>query len=57
VESETYSTVGGHKYSSTRKSIIEIVLNQEFLIGHNFASDPSICKIQKGADRENSEIF
>ena len=50
-------TVGGHKYSSTRKSIIEIVINQEFLIGHNFASDPSIYKIQKGANRENSEIF
>jgi hypothetical protein len=27
------------------------------LIGHNFASDSSICKIQKGADKENSEIF
>ena len=36
---------------------IEIVLNQEFSIGHNFASGPSICKIQKGADRENSEFF
>jgi hypothetical protein len=36
---------------------MEIVLNQEFSIGHNFAFGPSICKIQKGADRENSEFF
>ena len=50
-------TVGGHKYSSPLKTTIEIVLNQEFSIGHNFASGPSICKIQKGAVRETSEFF
>ena len=33
------------------------MLNQEFLIGHNVASNPSICKIQKGADSEKSEFL
>jgi hypothetical protein len=50
-------TVGGHKYSSTLKTTIEIELNQEFSIGHEFASGTSICKIQKETDRENSEFF
>jgi hypothetical protein len=42
-----YDTVGGHKYSPPLQTTIDIVLNQEFSIGRDFASGPSICKIQK----------
>ena len=44
-------TVGCHNYSSLLKIPIQIVLNQEFSFGHNFASTPPIYTIQKGADR------